>query len=115
MRITDHIPPRMRIVVGVVLSTIAAFATARVFVNRPTRVFIPFAFIVVLIVLARTYGVLTSVIGSAITAVIFARFMYPPLGTLGVDSEVAKANLGWMMLCAITISYLLFPPTKTNH
>lgn len=115
MRITDHIPPSLRTVVGVLLSTVAAFVTARVFVGRPSRVFIPLAFIAVLILLAKNYGVLVSVIGSAVTAIIFARFMYAPIGSLGIDNDVAKANLGWMILCAITISYLLFPPTEIKH
>jgi K+-sensing histidine kinase KdpD len=115
MAIARHIPPKMRTVVGVLLSTAAAFVTAFVFAGRPSRVFIPLLFVFVLIAFAARYGVLVSVIGSAITAIIFARFMYSPLGSLNVESAAGKANLGWMMLCAITISYLLFPPSNISR
>lgn len=105
----------MRTAVGVLLSTISAFITALVFADRPSRVFIPLLFVLVLISFAARYGVLVSVIGSALTALIFAKFMYSPVGTFGIESPAAKANLGWMMLCAISISYLLFPPSNISN
>jgi len=110
-----HIPPKMRTAVGVLLSAAAAFATSFVFSGRPSRVFIPLLFVFVLIAFAARYGVLVAVIGSALTALIFARYMYSPFGSLGIESATAKANLGWMMLCAITVSYLLFPPLNISR
>jgi integral membrane sensor domain MASE1 len=115
MRIGHPIPPAMRTAVGVLLSTIAAFITALVFADRPSRIFIPFLFVVVLIWLSARYGVLVSVIGSALTALIFAKFMYSPVGSFSIESPAAKANLGWMILCAICISYLLFPPSNISN
>lgn len=115
MAMARHIPPTMRTIVGVLLSTAAAFITAFIFAGRPSRVFIPLLFVFVLIAFAARYGVLVSVIGSALTALIFARYMYAPIGSLGIESAAAKANLGWMMLCAITVSYLLFPPSNISR
>lgn len=85
-----------------------------IFAGRPSRVFVPLLFVAVLIHLSYRYGVLVSVIGSAIAALIFARFMYTPIGSYGIENATAKANLGWMILGAICVSYLLFPP-MTNR
>lgn len=79
------------------------------FASQSWRAFVPLAFIVVLVLLASRYGLAVSVIGSTLTAIIFAHFLFAPIGSLKVDSDTAKTNLAWMILASVAVSYLLFP------
>jgi len=105
----QHYTKALRITVGVLLSGAAAFAASLMFATRSWRIFIPLGFVVVLVVLAARYGVAVSVIGSVLTATIFAHYLFSPVGSLQVESETARTNLAWMVLAAISVSYLLFP------
>jgi K+-sensing histidine kinase KdpD len=101
--------------IGVLLSASAALVSSLIFATRSWRVFVPLCFVVVLVVLAARYGVAVSVIGSALTAMIFAHFLFSPVGSFQVESDSAKMNLAWMVLASIAVSYLLFPPQIGNR
>ncbi len=105
----------VRTTIGVLLSAAAALVVSLMFATRSWRIFIPLAFIVVLVVLAARYGVAVSVIGSVLTAVIFAHYLFSPLGSLQVESSTAKTNLAWMVLASVSVSYLLFPTQMKRH
>jgi K+-sensing histidine kinase KdpD len=94
---------------GVLFSAAAALGASLLFAAQPWRVFVPLAFVVVLVVLASRYGLAVAVIGSALTAIIFAHFLFSPVGSLRVESSAARTNLAWMVLTSIAVSYLLFP------
>ena len=95
---------------------VAAYGTAMLFSGVRNKGFVPLVFIAVLILLAYRYGLLVSVIGSAMSALIFARFLYAPVGDFGIENAAAKTNLGWMILGAVCVSYLLLPPSNiSNH
>ncbi|HWR36445.1 MAG TPA: hypothetical protein VN622_11305 [Clostridia bacterium] len=104
-----------RTVIGVLLSVIAALVASFAFADKPVRAFLPFVFVAVLVLLAARYGVAVSVIGSALTAIIFAHFLYSPLGSLHVDSAAARSNIAWMIMLAVSVSYLLFPPSEVSN
>jgi K+-sensing histidine kinase KdpD len=103
---------KIRPLVGVLLCAVAALIASLVFEARPYRVFVPLGFVLVVLALAARYGMAVSVYGSLIAALIFARFLYHPIGSLRVDSEAARANLGWMVLGGIALSYLLLTPKE---
>lgn len=102
----------LRLLVGTALSIVVAALMALLFARTPMRAVLPLLFIAVLVLLSRRYGVAVSLLGSAFGALIFAHFLFAPVGSLRVESESARASLAWMVLGAVTISYLLYPPAS---
>ena len=100
---------------GILLSIIAALVAARAFCHSPLRVVVPLGFVAVLIALASRFGPLVSVVGAVLSVMVFAYFLFPPLFSLSVEDPTARENLSWMVLSAIALSYLLFPPGKNKH
>jgi K+-sensing histidine kinase KdpD len=105
----NHVRSALRTVEGAVISVLIAAIVARLFAHSLIAAVVPFAFAGVLILLSWRFGALVSVVGSLMAVLIFADFLYSPRG-LHVESEVARANLAWMVLLAVAGSYLLFPP-----
>ena len=100
----------LRTVTGLLLSLAAAFIVAGLFSHSEFRLFVPLGFVFVLIVLAARFGLMVSVLGSLVAAVVFAHRLFPPLGSVGAEQAAMRENLGWMILAAVALSYLLFPP-----
>lgn len=100
----------LRALTGLFLALAAAFIFAGLFSHSNYRLFVPLGFVFVLIVLAARFGLIVSVLGSLVAAVVFAHRLYPPLGSVHVEQAAARESLGWMILAAVALSYLLFPP-----
>jgi len=100
---------------GVLVTAAAAMIASLLFAAQPWRVFVPLAFVVVLVMIASRYGLAVAIIGSALTAVIFAHFLFSPLGSLRVESSAARTNLAWMILASVAVSYLLFPSHRIRN
>jgi len=105
----NHLRSALRTVEGAVISVLIAAIVARVFAHSLVVAVVPFAFAGVLILLSWRFGALVSVLGSLMAVLIFADFLYSPRG-FHVESDVARANLAWMVLLSVAGSYLLFPP-----
>lgn len=105
----------LRAVFGLVLAVAAAFVVALLFSHSHIRMFVPLGFVFVLIVLAARFGLIVSVLGSLVTAIVFAYRLYPPLGAINVEQAAARQSLGWMILAAVALSFLLFPPQGRPH
>lgn len=99
----------INIALGTLLSAVFASILSVLFYRSPMRGFLPLAFVVILVLLSRRFGVSVSLTGSLTAAIIFAMFLFPPLGSARVENEHARMNLGWMVLCAVAVSYLLYP------
>jgi K+-sensing histidine kinase KdpD len=112
---SQRVTQAVRIGIGVLLATAAALAASLLFATQPWRVFVPLAFVAVLVLIASRYGLAVAVIGSALTAVIFAHFLFTPIGSLRVESNTARTNLAWMVLASIAVSYLLFPSHRVRN
>lgn len=63
---------RIRAAIGVLVATAAAYGLARLFAGHDVKVFLPLWFVAVLLVLALRYGIAVGVIGSLLSAAIFA-------------------------------------------
>jgi K+-sensing histidine kinase KdpD len=101
---------------GILLCLGAALALVLLFSSTPWRVFAPLALAGIIILAAARYGLLVSVLGSIAAALVFAYFLYPPLGSFRVASQAERANIGWMMMASIALSYLLLPgPRNRSH
>lgn len=101
---------------GIALCTVLAIVTALLFASRSSRLSLPLLFVVVLVALAMRFGTLVGVIGSFVSALVFAMLLYPPVHSLHVRDAGARANLAWMVLAGVSLSYLLSgPPAHEPH
>ena len=82
---------------------------AEIAARRPWSVFVPLAFIPVIVVLSLVFGFQVSIFGSLISALIFAYFMFVPLGHVRIDNMTERSMIGWMLLGGIAVPYLLSP------
>jgi len=97
----------------VIAAWIAAFLCI-LFRGRNSSAVIPLAFLVIVILVALRFGALAGMLGSATAAVIFAFFLYRPIG-FGVDDPAARMNLAWLVLGGLACSYLLAPEQPGSH
>ena len=94
---------------GTLLSAALAALLTFLFQRSTLRGFLPITFILVLVLLSRQFGFGVSLAGSLTAAIIFALFLFPPLGSTHVTSATARMNIAWMVLGAVAVSYLLYP------
>ncbi len=92
----------------------AAYGLARLFAGQDVRVFLPLWFVAVLVVLGLRYGIAVGVIGSLLSAAIFATILFSPVGSFRVTDHAARQNLAWMVLGGVALSYL-FAPSDSAH
>jgi K+-sensing histidine kinase KdpD len=68
---------------------------------------VPTGFLIVIILIARLWGRLAGVLGTAIAALVFAFLLFNPVGSWIVNDDAARTNLGWMLLGGMALSYFL--------
>ena len=98
-----------RTTLGLLLCSGLALCAAYFFSNLPWSAFVPILFVIVIVAIAVRYGVTVGILGSLISAAIFARLLYSPFHSLEVDDTTARAALAWMILGGTVIPYLLLP------
>jgi len=113
--IKQHLASTLYNLFGVVLCFTAALISAKVFVQSPSARYVPLGFMVVLLLIGGRFGVVVSVLGAVVAALVFAYSLYPPLGSFHVTDGSARESLLWMLLCAFVIPSLLFPPNKATR
>lgn len=75
-----------------------------------TKVFLPFAFLVVILAMGAFWGRNVGMLASLVSALVFAWTLYHPVHSLQVSNPEARASLAWMLLAGVSLSYLLLPP-----
>jgi K+-sensing histidine kinase KdpD len=70
---------------------------------------VPIVFIVLIAVLAAYFGVAAGILGTILAALIFADWLYAPFGSLAVQNAGARAEIGWLLLGGVSLSFLLAP------
>lgn len=106
---------RFRAATGVLLVATAAYGLARLFSGHDLKVFLPLWFIAVLVVLGLRYGIAVGVIGSLLSAAIFATTLFSPVGSFRISDQVARQNLAWMVLAGVALSYLFAPSDSARR
>jgi K+-sensing histidine kinase KdpD len=110
-KIRKHFPSAiLDALVGSVLAAIGAAGATMIASGHRWEVFVPLAFVIILLVISVVFGARAGVLGTVIAALIFAAFLFRPLGRLSVASDAARANLAWMLLLGISFSFLFAPP-----
>ena len=110
-----RLPGRFATIVGVAWCAALAGLVAFVFASRASRALVPLAFVGVILAMAVRYGAAVGLFGSVAAALIFSTFLFEPLHNFGVQNPAARANVGWMLLAGIALSYLLAGPPQTPN
>jgi len=78
-----------------------------VFRDLNSKAIVPIAFLAIVILVSMRCGIASGVLGSAIAALIFATFLYAPLGSPQIANKTARSNIAWLVLGGLSVSYLL--------
>jgi len=95
--------------IGGLLCAIAAVGVTAGSAGRSWEVWAPLAFVVVLLLIAAVFGAPAGILGTILAAIIFANFLFTPLGSIHVGSQAARGNLAWMLLVGISYAFLFAP------
>jgi K+-sensing histidine kinase KdpD len=96
-------------VIGTLLCASVALVLALVFHRSRLELTLPLISLAVVIAVAARFGVATGVLGSVVSALLLAYFVYAPQHSLHVVSPDARANLSWLLLGGISFSFLFTP------
>ncbi|HEU5453391.1 MAG TPA: DUF4118 domain-containing protein [Terriglobales bacterium] len=92
------------------LCALVAWALSLLPWDLATKIFLPFAFLVVILAMGAYWGRNVGMLASLISAGIFAWGLYHPVHSLAVENPQARASLAWMLLAGVSLSFLLLPP-----
>jgi K+-sensing histidine kinase KdpD len=95
--------------IGVGLCAALAGLLALLLHNDPVRSIVPLVFLLVLIPVAHLWGPSSCIIGACAATVIFACFLYPPVGSLMVQDTTDRIILTACHFTAIPVAYLSAP------
>jgi K+-sensing histidine kinase KdpD len=98
--------------IGGIICMMAALAVSVIAAGHAWQSFVPLFFVAVLALIALLFGTRAGILGTLAAAVVFAVFLFSPLGKVQVANDSARANLGWMLLIGIAFSFLFAPPTS---
>jgi K+-sensing histidine kinase KdpD len=104
--------PLMDAAMGGLVCALAALALSAAANGHTWKNMAPLIFTVVLLIIAGLFGSRAGIIGTVVAAIVFASFLFSPLGNIQVTDESARGNLGWMMLIGIGFSFLFAPPNS---
>ena len=86
---------------------IAALLLCWVFKSSTNSALVPLVCLVFIVIVAIRYGARSGIIGSILATIVFCFALLPPLGSLRVRDQTERANVVWMLLGGISLSYLL--------
>lgn len=99
-------------IVGALLCGASAGVATLVAGHSTWRVCVPLVFTLVLLLISLIFGARAGIIGTLLAAVVFAAFLFPPLGNISVMDNGARSNIAWMLLIGFAFSFLFAPPTS---
>jgi K+-sensing histidine kinase KdpD len=105
--------PLMDAAIGGLLCVLAAVGFSAAAEGHAWKNIAPLIFTSVLLLTAALFGARAGILGTVLAALVFAGFLFGPVGSIQVANESARANLGWMLLIGIGFSFLFAPPSST--
>ena len=105
--------PLMDAALGGLLCALAAVGFSAVAGSHAWKSLVPLIFTAVLLITAAVFGARAGILGTVLAALVFAGFLFGPVGSIQVANDSARANLGWMLLIGIGFSFLFAPPSST--
>jgi K+-sensing histidine kinase KdpD len=99
--------------IGTLLCASVALILALLFHQTRLEVTLPLVCLAVVVSVAARFGVATGVLGSIVSAMLLAYFVYAPQYSLRIISHDARSELSWLLLGGISLSFL-FTPRRTE-
>lgn len=101
--------------IGILVSAISAALLILVTRGTSLRPMIPLFFILVIVVVALRFGMMASSLGALVATLLFAYFLFNPVGSFRVQKGEARTNLVWMLLVGIPIGYFAWSTRTDLH
>lgn len=76
---------------------------------------LPFIFLILIVIVAKKMGEAAAIISTVVAALIFAFLLFHPLGSLGVDTKMARSSLAWFLLGGMVCARMLSPRSKRTN
>jgi K+-sensing histidine kinase KdpD len=99
--------------IGALLCALAAGIVALAANGIPARPLVPLFFIAVIVLIALRFGALAGALGAFCATLIFAYFLFTPVGSFKVLKGDARTNLVWMLLIGVPAGYFAWA-TRTG-
>jgi len=99
--------------IGTLLCASIALILALLFHQTRLEVTLPLVCLAVVVSVAARFGVATGVLGSIVSALLLAYFVYAPQYSLRISNHDARTSLSWLLLGGISLSFL-FTPRRTE-
>lgn len=115
MKVTRQLRANLTSLIGVVICGWSAALLCLLFPVDQGKYAVPIAFLTIIVLVAIRCGVAAGVVGSIVAALIFAYFLYQPIGSVAVANQSARQSLSWMVLGGLVLSYLLGLSGERRH
>ena len=112
MRLRMHSPKVLSVLdtaIGTLLCASIALILALLCNQTRLEVALPLVSLTVVVAVAARFGVATGVLGSIASALLLAYFVYAPEHSLRIVSHDARANISWLLVGGIVLSFLFTP------
>lgn len=106
---SSRLLPLLDTAIGTLLCASVALILALVFGQTRLEFALPLICLAVVLAVAARFGVATGVLGSIVSAFLFAYFVYSPEGSFHIASPDARENVSWLLLGGISLSFLFTP------
>ena len=104
MRVSVRARDRCKAVLGILLCVALAAAVSLMAHTKPGKSSMPIWFLAVIMVVVFRFGSLAGIWGTILSAIVFAAYLFEPIGRLAVHNAEQKDNLMWMVLIGLAIS-----------
>ena len=74
---------------------------------------IPLWFLAVVLVVVLRYGALAGVLATTLSGLVFATYLFEPLGTVAIEDADQKNSLMWMLIIGLAMSLFGRPPNRS--
>ena len=109
-----RIPPKLKVLIGTILCAAVAVVVAVMGQSKPGKSILPIWFLAAVMLVIFRFGALAGILGTVVSGIIFAVYLFEPLGRFAVHDEVQKNNLMWMVLVGLALSIFGHPPEKKS-
>jgi integral membrane sensor domain MASE1 len=76
---------------------------------------LPLICLAVVLAGAARFGATTGILGSVLSAILLAYFVFSPQDSLRVADNTARNNIGWLLVGGISLSFLFAPSPSEAH
>lgn len=101
--------------IGSIFCAITAAVLSLLMRDSAGRALLPLIFILVIVVAALRFGALASAIGTFIASLVFAYFLFTPVGSFRVQKPEARQSLLWMVMIGIPAGYFAWATRVDNE